>query len=105
MLGSELLARGAAAANYGFTPLSIAIQEHRLEVVRELLARGAAVDAAQTDGWTSLHIACDHGYTEFVRALLAHGASSSRENYGSTLLSLATSLGHTATAALLSTIG
>ena len=47
-----------------------------MEVVRELLGRGAAVNAACTyDGSTSLMRACMNDYLETARLLLQHGAS------------------------------
>jgi ankyrin repeat protein len=45
-----------------------------LEVVRELLSRGAAMAAARIDGWTPLRIASEKGHLEVVYELLARGA-------------------------------
>ena len=45
-----------------------------LEVVRELLARGAAVGAADDNGTAPLHYASAAGHLEVVRELLARGA-------------------------------
>ena len=53
----------------------IASQEGNLDVVRELLARGAVVDAAFDTGATPLIQACWKGHPEVVRALLAAGAN------------------------------
>jgi len=66
-----------------------------LEVVRELLEWGAAVDAADDDGDTPLHVACRFGRLEVVHQLLARGALPNfAANDGSTALSLATYRGH-----------
>jgi len=68
-----------------------------LEVVRELLARGAAVDTAMNGGLTPLHFASYEGYLEVVRELLARGATDN----GRTALSLATAKGHVSIVQLL----
>ncbi len=53
-----------------------ACQRGHLEIVRELLGRGANVNAARTnDGWTSLMSTCMHGHLEVARLLLAHNAN------------------------------
>ena len=73
-----------------------------LEVVRELLARGAAVDAAMNDGWTSLHFSSLKCQLEIVRELLSRGANPRLvTNGGSTALSIATHKGHAAVVQLL----
>lgn len=46
-----------------------------MEVVRELLKRGANVDAATKKGNTALHIASLAGQEEVVKLLVQHGAS------------------------------
>ena len=46
-----------------------------LEVVRELLERGAAVNAALTSGGTSLTCASWKGHTGVIRLLCSHGAA------------------------------
>ena len=43
--------------------------------MRELLQRGAVVDAAENDGATPLFIASEKGHLEVVRELLARGAA------------------------------
>jgi hypothetical protein len=45
-----------------------------LEVARELLARGAAVDSANIRRWAPLRIASRNGHVEVVRVLLGAGA-------------------------------
>jgi ankyrin repeat protein len=68
----------------------------------ELLARGAAVDAAINDDWTSLYFASLVGHLEVVRELLARGANPRLvTNSGDTALSVATRHGHAAIGQLL----
>ncbi len=71
-------------------------------MVRELLARGAAVNTADNDGATPLYIASQKGHLEVVRELLARGANPGlATNRGSTALSIATAKGHAAIVQLL----
>ena len=70
--------------------------------MRELLARGAAVDAAENDGYTPLIIASQKGHLGVVRELLARGAlPGSAAHNGATALSVATANGHAAIGQLL----
>ncbi len=73
-----------------------------MEVVRELLARGAAVDAVEDAGCTPLYIASQNGHLEVVCELLARGALPGvAATNGATALSRATANGHAAIAQLL----
>ncbi len=45
-----------------------------LDVVRELLARGASIDAAN-GGCTSLYVASENGHVDILRELLDRGAN------------------------------
>ena len=73
-----------------------------VEVIRELLARGAAVDAANNDGVTPLLAASDDGQLEVVRELLLRGASPGVvSNAGDTARSAALAGGHDEIAKLL----
>ncbi len=90
----ELCKRSAnviAATTNGCTPLMLASQEGRLEVARELCARGANVNAATTDnGATALHLASSKGHLEVTRLLLSKGADkSATTSYGNTAFSKA----------------
>ena len=68
----------------------VASQEGQLDVVRELLARGASVNAATNTGSTPLIQACWFGHIEVVRALLAAGADKHHvDNAGNTATSAA----------------
>lgn len=72
----------------GVTPLMRAAGRGDLQAVRELLAKGTDVNAADARGFTALFHACyngeeDRGYPEVVRALLAAGADrEARIGYG-----------------------
>jgi ankyrin repeat protein len=87
-----------AAANDGATPLFIASEKGHLEVVNELLSRGAAVDsilmvsasAPHFVGSTPLYAASHFGHAGVVRALLLRGAAVSHaSSSGDTPLSRA----------------
>ena len=45
-----------------------------MEVVRELLNRGAIMDIENKFGWTPIHAAAIYGHVEVVRELLNRGA-------------------------------
>ena len=77
-----------------------------MEIARELLARGAAVDAAAKYDATPLIIASHCGRLGVVRLLLARGAAVDAALSGeaadcATALSVATATGHAAIAQLL----
>ena len=63
--------------------------------MRELLARGAAVDTANNRGATPLFIASKVGHLEVVRELLARGAAvDTASDDGATPLYIASQEGH-----------
>ena len=69
----------AAADADGVTPLMLASRLGRREIVAQLLAAGAAVDAADERGYTALFHACydpdaDRGHPEVVEVLIEAGA-------------------------------
>ena len=79
----------------------IASQEGNLDVVRELLARGAVINAAFDNGATPLIQASYNGHTEIVRALLAAGANKRHvQNNGATADSRADPSRHSSARAL-----
>ncbi|KAH9106296.1 hypothetical protein AeMF1_018064 [Aphanomyces euteiches] len=68
----ELLAHGVSVE--AADKVNLASFKGHLEVVKELLAHGALIDAANKDGWTPLYSASYYGHLEVVKELLAHGA-------------------------------
>lgn len=76
-------------------PLHSAATSRSHEVVRQLLAAGAPVDARQHGGWTALHAAAANGDAEMVRDLLARGANPNAANdEGKTAVAIAQAKGH-----------
>ena len=63
------------------TPLHLACQKGKVDVVRLLLDKGAAVDRADKDGATPLWIACCKGHVDVVRLLLDKGAVVHTQNH------------------------
>ncbi|VEL18726.1 unnamed protein product [Protopolystoma xenopodis] len=59
----------------GLNALHLAAKEGHVEVVRELLARGAIVDAATKKGNTALHIASLAGHFDVVKMLVERTAN------------------------------
>ncbi|KAJ8933670.1 hypothetical protein NQ314_013882 [Rhamnusium bicolor] len=59
----------------GLNALHLASKDGHVEIVEELLKRGAVVDAATKKGNTALHIASLAGQEEVVKLLVQHGAS------------------------------
>jgi ankyrin repeat protein len=102
LLDSGADPRQAARNGTRVAPLHSAVAGGNVEVVRELLARGADVHARQDGGYTALHGAAVEGSEEMVRLLLAHGAdAAARTNAGQTPADLARERGREKAAALL----
>jgi len=59
---------------YGHTPLIEAAKGGDLEAVKDMLHRGAEVDAQSDKGKTALHYAAANGHVEVVKLLLLQGA-------------------------------
>ena len=79
----------------GATPLYAASELGHSEVARELLAKGAEVDAADEEGLTPLYAASKLGHLAFVRVLLAKGAKvDAADKEGATPLFIASQKGH-----------
>ena len=73
----------------------IAAQEGHVEIVRLLLEKGAAIEAAADDGATPLSIAAFNGNTELVQLLLQQGAMvGGQDNNGVTPLARGAQQGH-----------
>ncbi len=62
---------------YGGTPLHVAAQKGRTEIVQLLMLKGADKDATSSGGWTPLFTAAFHGHVASALALLAGGADMS----------------------------
>lgn len=59
----------------GWTPLHLAAQAGRADVVRVLVERGADVDARDDRGGTPLHRALYHGQGDVAAVLIGYGAN------------------------------
>ena len=64
------------------TPLILASQQGKLDVVAFLLDRGARVNDVMTDGKTALLMASKNGHTEIVKILMEKGANQSLKSKG-----------------------
>ena len=65
----------------GMTPLHMACCRGHLDVVQELVARGANVEATDEFGRTPLHLACGNGHLDVVQELVARGANREATDY------------------------
>jgi ankyrin repeat protein len=86
----RLLEAGAdieAENEAGLTPLIVAANAGRPDVVSLLIENGVAVDACTKDGFTALMVAAAMGHAEVARLLLLTGADADLQNvYGWTAL-------------------
>jgi len=80
LLAAFLEEHGFAADNINtpqadgrFTPLMRAAKLGRLEIIDELLARGADLEALNVDGCNALWLACYNGSHEIIERLIAAG--------------------------------
>ncbi|KAK4467524.1 hypothetical protein MN116_008911 [Schistosoma mekongi] len=86
------------------TALSIACSHGKLEIVEELLSRGANKEHRNISDYTPLSLAASGGYVEIIKLLLHHGAeinSRTGSKLGISPLMLASMNGHTAAVRLL----
>ncbi|XP_020774936.1 kinase D-interacting substrate of 220 kDa B isoform X1 [Boleophthalmus pectinirostris] len=86
----------------GQTPLMVASEQGNLEIVQELIRRGANVNLDDIDSWTSLICAAKEGHIEVVQELLENGANLEHRDMGGwTALMWAAYKGRTEVARLL----
>jgi len=77
------------------TRLFDAVRANDLTQVRQLLASGAQIDAADANGNTALMVAAAHGYTDIARLLVDRGADVDARGYiGNTALIFAAQEGN-----------
>ena len=76
----RLLDRGAAVEQEGWTPLHYAASGPETQVVALLLARGAAIEARSPNGTTPLMMAARYGNEQSVAVLLEHQADTQARN-------------------------
>lgn len=93
---SLLLATSAVAQDDPGDALRRAASAGDVAKVKELLAAGVDVNAANSYGGTALAFACDKGRAEVVNLLLEHGADVNAKDrfYGATPLTWAVEKGH-----------
>ncbi|CAK4521085.1 unnamed protein product, partial [Aphanomyces euteiches] len=58
---------------HGDTPLHLTSFHGNLEIVKELLAHGASIEAANADTDTPLHLAAWNGHFDIIKEFMAHG--------------------------------
>ncbi|XP_041668150.1 kinase D-interacting substrate of 220 kDa B isoform X2 [Cheilinus undulatus] len=66
----------------GQTPLMVASEQGSLEIVQELIRRGANVNLDDVDCWTALISAAKEGHIEVVRELLENNANLEHRDMG-----------------------
>ncbi|XP_028993933.1 kinase D-interacting substrate of 220 kDa B isoform X1 [Betta splendens] len=66
----------------GQTPLMVAAEQGNLEIVQELIRRGATVDLDDIDCWTALISAAKEGHIEVVSELLENNANLEHRDMG-----------------------
>ncbi|CAD5119853.1 DgyrCDS8437 [Dimorphilus gyrociliatus] len=84
-----------ASDHQGVTALQMASACGRIVIVRELLARGAALEQANNLGWTPLLHACRRGRLDVADILIANKSNvNARTKHGTSALVLAARGGH-----------
>ncbi|KAL0631497.1 Glycerophosphocholine phosphodiesterase [Maublancomyces gigas] len=101
-LGIQAILDSGAGAAEDQIALHQAAREGYTEVVKELLDRGAEIEARDDSLRTALHLAAANNHHETVRALLVRGAAiEAKQNEGNTALHLAAVCGDSKTVEVL----
>jgi ankyrin repeat protein len=88
-------AQEEARRNIAITTLSLAAEKGYLDVVKQLLEKGAAIETRSEFGYTPLFIAAESGQFEVVKWLLEKGAAvDAKDTDGATPLWVAAYAGH-----------
>ena len=72
--GDGIMQNVNAVDRHGHTALMQAAKSGDVEVVKDLLNRGAALDARSEKGKTALHYAAANGHVDVVKLLIEHRA-------------------------------
>ncbi|KAK3593683.1 hypothetical protein CHS0354_013580 [Potamilus streckersoni] len=64
----------------GKSPLDIAATLGRLQMIKELIARGADVNSVTEKGFCALHYAASWGHVEVLKVLIGHNANLQQRN-------------------------
>lgn len=79
-LARQLVARGAAVNKSGWTPLHYAATRGHLDMMQYLILQGANINAASPNGTTPLMMAAGYGTPEAIRLLLKYHADPQIKN-------------------------
>lgn len=79
----------------GLSPLHIACSKGHYDTVRQLINKGAVINACDKDGESSLYLACEYGHVNVVELLLSDGADVNLcDHDGASPLFIASQHGH-----------
>ncbi|XP_076445095.1 uncharacterized protein LOC143283004 [Babylonia areolata] len=94
---------------YGNSPLHIAVRRGHLDIVKELLKRGAAINSKNEEKQTPLHLAAKLGRTNIVREIVGREKPAKglhdEDNDANTPLHLAAQCGHSQVVQVLLELG
>lgn len=79
----------------GFSPLHIACVRGHYDTVRQLINKGADINACDNNGKSPLYLACEYGHVNVVELLLGNEAAVNLcDNDGASSLFIASEQGH-----------